>query len=66
MSLSSTADFVKHLVQTATSKNERSYCNDPKFFGQIGLGKQCIPRSVSSVSTLFAILSASFGCITLW
>ena len=42
------------------------YRNDPKFFGQICLGKQCRPRSDCSGSTLFAILSASFGLITLW
>ena len=35
-------------------------------FGQICLGKQCRPRSIWSGSTLFAILSASFGLITLW
>ena len=37
--------------------------HDPKFLDKIGLGKQCRPRSRS---TLFAILSASFGLITLW
>ena len=36
-----------------------------KFYvlGQIGLSKQCRPRSDCSGSTLFAIPSASFGCI---
>ena len=34
-------------------------------FGQTGLGKQCRPGSVWSRSTLFAIPSASFGCISL-
>ena len=37
-------------------------CLSYKFYvlGQIGLSKRCRPRSGS---TLFAILSASFGCI---
>ena len=32
----------------------------------VGLGKQCRLRSSMIGSTLFAILSASLGCITVW
>ena len=45
---------------------------DQETTGQLGLGKQCSPDqtaprgAVWSGSTLFAILSASFGCINLW
>ena len=46
----------------------KSYCKNPKLFGQIGLSKQCRTRSDCSRSefTLFAISSAFFWDKTVW
>ena len=63
-----------HIIQTMGSTSPRfqtqarnSFCNVPKFSDGY-MAKQCRPRSDCSWSgsTHFAILSASFGLITLW
>ena len=51
----------------AINKILLTYCNDPKFSDMPGQTVQTqIRQPVWSGSTLFAILSASFGLITLW